>query len=206
MAVIRDIIPAFELYQPTSVDDALKLLDRYGTDALVLAGGLDSMDWLKDRLKRPRVVVDLGQIALGGLPETGPGVRRHLIRRRGARDNRGDSGLGSKPSDRDVEHTERSFLGKGGQPNRGDRGGEHVGAGSACRVASRSVQRHRARPGLRPYRGQPRHSQRSGRVADPVRPRGGPAVGSGRSRKLLEPESIHDQLSRPAAPMHLTRS
>ena len=75
MAVIRDIIPAFELYQPTSVDDALKLLDRHGTDALVLAGGLDSMDWLKDRLKRPRVVVDLGQIAeLRGVKELNGGV------------------------------------------------------------------------------------------------------------------------------------
>src|SRR5213594_3088814 len=75
MAVIRDIIPAFELYQPASVDDALKLLDRHGADALVLAGGLDSMDWLKDRLKRPRVVVDLGQIAeLRGVRELNGGV------------------------------------------------------------------------------------------------------------------------------------
>jgi xanthine dehydrogenase YagS FAD-binding subunit len=75
MAVIRDIIPAFELYQPASVDDALKLLERYGADALVLAGGLDSMDWLKDRLKRPKVVVDLGQIAdLRGIHELNGGV------------------------------------------------------------------------------------------------------------------------------------
>src|SRR5262245_41715575 len=75
MAVIRDVIPAFELYQPTSVDDALKLLDRYGTDALVLAGGLDSMDWLKDRLKRPKVVVDLGQIAdLRGVTDLNGGL------------------------------------------------------------------------------------------------------------------------------------
>jgi xanthine dehydrogenase YagS FAD-binding subunit len=44
MAVIRDIIPAFELYQPASIDDALRLLDKFGADALVLAGGLDSMD------------------------------------------------------------------------------------------------------------------------------------------------------------------
>jgi xanthine dehydrogenase YagS FAD-binding subunit len=75
MAVIRDIIPAFELYQPASVDDALKLLDRYGADAMVLAGGLDSMDWLKDRLKKPKVVVDLGQIAdLRGIHELNGGV------------------------------------------------------------------------------------------------------------------------------------
>jgi xanthine dehydrogenase YagS FAD-binding subunit len=69
------MIPAFELYQPASVDDALKLLDRYQPDALVLAGGLDSMDWLKDRLRRPKVVVDLSQIAeLRGVRELNGGV------------------------------------------------------------------------------------------------------------------------------------
>src|SRR5712671_5064825 len=62
MATIRDVMPVFELYQPASIDDAIKLLDKHGADALVLAGGLDSMDWLKDRLKRPRYVVDLSQI------------------------------------------------------------------------------------------------------------------------------------------------
>ena len=46
MAVIRDMMPAFELFQPTSVDDALGLVGRYGADAWVLAGGLDSFDWL----------------------------------------------------------------------------------------------------------------------------------------------------------------
>src|SRR5437667_12457838 len=75
MAVIRDIIPAFELYQPGSVEDAIKLLDRHGADAWVLAGGLDSMDWLKDRLKKPKVVVDLSQIAeLHGIKEANGGL------------------------------------------------------------------------------------------------------------------------------------
>src|SRR6478735_6924611 len=62
MAVIRDVMPVFELYQPASIDDAIKLLDKHGADALVLAGGLDSMDWLKDRLKKPNAVIDLGMI------------------------------------------------------------------------------------------------------------------------------------------------
>jgi len=62
MAIIRDIMPAFELFQPASIDDALGLLDKYGHEAWVLAGGLDSFDWLKDRIKRPSVVVDLSQI------------------------------------------------------------------------------------------------------------------------------------------------
>ena len=75
MAVIRDVIPAFELFQPATIDDALRLLERYGADALVLAGGLDSMDWLKDRLKRPKVVVDLGQIKeLRGIREVNGGI------------------------------------------------------------------------------------------------------------------------------------
>src|SRR5215470_10988198 len=75
MAVIRDVIPAFELFQPATIDDALRLLERYGADALVLAGGLDSMDWLKDRLKRPKVVVDLGQIKeLKGVREANGGL------------------------------------------------------------------------------------------------------------------------------------
>jgi len=62
MAVIRDIMPAFELFQPATVDDALGLLDRYGSKAWVMAGGLDSFDWLKDRIKKPSVLVDLSQI------------------------------------------------------------------------------------------------------------------------------------------------
>ena len=75
MAVIRDVMPVFELYQPGSVDDAIRLLDRNGADAMVLAGGLDNMDWLKDRLKKPKVVVDLSNIAeLRGVKEVNGGL------------------------------------------------------------------------------------------------------------------------------------
>jgi xanthine dehydrogenase YagS FAD-binding subunit len=62
MAIIRDIMPAFELFQPATTEDALGLLDRYGSRAWVLAGGLDSFDWLKDRIKRPEFVIDLSQV------------------------------------------------------------------------------------------------------------------------------------------------
>jgi len=75
MAVIRDVMPAFQLYQPSSVADAQKLLEQNGHDALVLAGGLDSMDWLKDRIKKPKAVIDLGGIdELKGVHETADGV------------------------------------------------------------------------------------------------------------------------------------
>ena len=75
MAVIRDVMPAFELFQPTSIEDAQAVLNRYGTGAWVLAGGLDSLDWLKDRIKRPQAVVDLSAIpALKGIRPWGEGL------------------------------------------------------------------------------------------------------------------------------------
>src|ERR1017187_814303 len=75
MAVIRDVIPAFELFQLLTIEDALPLLARYGADSLVLAGGLDSLDWLKDRIKRPAAVVDLSQIKeLTGVRSVGDGL------------------------------------------------------------------------------------------------------------------------------------
>jgi len=75
MAVIHDVIPAFELFQPTSVDDALALQSRHGAKAWVLAGGLDSFDWFKDRIKRPEVVIDLSQIKeLRGIRTVSDGI------------------------------------------------------------------------------------------------------------------------------------
>ncbi|MDX6532135.1 MAG: xanthine dehydrogenase YagS FAD-binding subunit [Blastocatellia bacterium] len=62
MAVIHDVMPAFELVQPTSAAEAQKILEHNGSDALILAGGMDSFDWLKDRIKRPKIVVDLSGI------------------------------------------------------------------------------------------------------------------------------------------------
>ena len=74
MAVIRDVMPVFELFQPASTADALNLLSRYD-GAWVLAGGLDSFDWLKDRIKRPRHVIDLGGIEeLRGIRESSGGL------------------------------------------------------------------------------------------------------------------------------------
>jgi xanthine dehydrogenase YagS FAD-binding subunit len=74
MPVIRDVMPAFELFQPTSIADTVGLLERH-EGAWVMAGGLDSFDWLKDRIKRPSVVVDLTAVAeLRGIKEAEGGV------------------------------------------------------------------------------------------------------------------------------------
>src|SRR6266702_2468318 len=75
MAVIHDVMQAFELFQPATVDDTMRLLGQYREDAWVMAGGLDTFDWLKDRIKRPKVVVDLSQVKeLSGIREADGGL------------------------------------------------------------------------------------------------------------------------------------
>jgi len=75
MAVIHDTIEAFELFQPASLEDALALRRRYGKVSWAFAGGLDSLDWFKDRIKRPEVVIDLGGVLeLKGIRESGDGL------------------------------------------------------------------------------------------------------------------------------------
>jgi xanthine dehydrogenase YagS FAD-binding subunit len=74
MAIIHDVMPVFELFQPTTVDDTVALLEKYGRDAWVLAGGLDSFDWFKDRNKRRQVVIDLSGVeALRGVKKANDG-------------------------------------------------------------------------------------------------------------------------------------
>ena len=73
--IIKDMMPGFELYQPTQLDDALALLDRYGKDGWKMAGGNDSLSWFKERIKRPKAVIDIsGIVALKGIRETPDGV------------------------------------------------------------------------------------------------------------------------------------
>src|SRR5512139_2028991 len=75
MAVIHDVMPAFELFQPESTADAVALLGRYSPNAWVMAGGMDSFDWLKDRIKRPGVVIELSRVAeLRGIKERDGGL------------------------------------------------------------------------------------------------------------------------------------
>lgn len=63
----RDMMPAFELYQPDTVKGAVDLLGKFGKEGWAVAGGNDSLDWFKDRIKRPKYVVDLSGIGeLGG--------------------------------------------------------------------------------------------------------------------------------------------
>ncbi|MDP2643823.1 MAG: xanthine dehydrogenase family protein subunit M [Desulfobacterales bacterium] len=73
--MITDMMTNFQLYQPASVEDALALLDRHDKDAWKLAGGNDSLDWFKDRIKRPKAVIDLTAIAgLKGIRQVAGGI------------------------------------------------------------------------------------------------------------------------------------
>ena len=62
---------AFSYARPGTLDEAIALLDEYGSDARVLAGGTDLIIRLRDRTLTPRVVVDIKRI-----PELAPSIKR----------------------------------------------------------------------------------------------------------------------------------
>src|SRR5437660_7363152 len=53
---------AFEYHSPKALDDALRLLERHGDEAKVLAGGHSLLPLMKLRLAAPRYVIDLGRL------------------------------------------------------------------------------------------------------------------------------------------------
>jgi CO/xanthine dehydrogenase FAD-binding subunit len=54
--------PRFDYHAPTSIEQAVELLARYGGDAKVLAGGQSLMPMLNFRLARPAALVDVNRI------------------------------------------------------------------------------------------------------------------------------------------------
>jgi carbon-monoxide dehydrogenase medium subunit len=58
------MIPAaFAYHAPNSLEDALRLLERHGDEARLLAGGHSLLPLMKLRLAAPRFVIDLGRIS-----------------------------------------------------------------------------------------------------------------------------------------------
>jgi xanthine dehydrogenase YagS FAD-binding subunit len=73
--MLKDMMPGFELFQPTDVETAVDLLDRHSPRSWALAGGFDSLDWFKDRAKEAGAVIDLEGIPeLRGIRERPDGV------------------------------------------------------------------------------------------------------------------------------------
>jgi xanthine dehydrogenase YagS FAD-binding subunit len=69
---MTDFMHSFDLYAPASVKEAAELLDKHGKDAWVVAGGKDSFDWFKDRVKQPKAVIDISGLSqLHGIKDQG---------------------------------------------------------------------------------------------------------------------------------------
>ena len=156
----RDMMAAFELYQPDTVEGAVDLLERFGEDGWAMAGGNDSLDWFKDRVKRPKYVVDLtGVTALKGIRETADGgveigalttlteierselVHRHMIEEVPARF---------------VERIDEQIAGSGGCRNRQERLGPRrlgqppIGIGHGDGLNAGGQKLHGSRPARSP--------------------------------------------------------
>ena len=59
---MTDMMHNFELFQPSTLADAHDLLDRYGDESWLIAGGKDSLDWFKDRVMQPKAVIDVSAL------------------------------------------------------------------------------------------------------------------------------------------------
>lgn len=63
---------SFDYFAPSTLDEALALLEQYGDEAKVLAGGQSLIPLMKLRFAAPRVIVDINGISeLGQLEEEG---------------------------------------------------------------------------------------------------------------------------------------
>jgi len=73
--MFKDMMPSFELFMPSDLDNAVQLAKSSGDGGWCMAGGNDSLDWFKDRNKRPVAVIDLTGIeSLKGIRETADGI------------------------------------------------------------------------------------------------------------------------------------
>ena len=53
---------AFEYFNPQSVEEAIDLLDRYGDEAKIIAGGQSLVPMMNFRLARPEILIDINGI------------------------------------------------------------------------------------------------------------------------------------------------
>ncbi|NIB40850.1 xanthine dehydrogenase family protein subunit M [Pseudomaricurvus alkylphenolicus] len=68
--------PLFDYVNATSLDQALGLLDQYGEEARIIAGGQSLMATLNMRLSQPQVLIDINSIqGLSGVRETRKDIR-----------------------------------------------------------------------------------------------------------------------------------
>lgn len=64
---------SFEFFDPRSLNEALSLLNQYGNEAKILAGGQSLMPLMNLRLVRPKVIIDINRVAELAYIESGAG-------------------------------------------------------------------------------------------------------------------------------------
>ena len=65
---------SFQYFAPSELAEVLELLQQYGDDAKVLAGGQSLMPMMNMRLVRPKVVIDINRVpGLDHISLTAPG-------------------------------------------------------------------------------------------------------------------------------------
>lgn len=52
-------LPRFRYLRPSSLEEAIEILSQYGDEARVMAGGVGLINFMKERMIEPKVVVDL---------------------------------------------------------------------------------------------------------------------------------------------------
>lgn len=71
----HDVMPDMGLYQPVTVEDAAGIASQFAERGWLVGGGQDTYGWLKDRAKRPEVLIDLKGIeSMRGVRETADGI------------------------------------------------------------------------------------------------------------------------------------
>ncbi len=128
--------PKFEYFAPTTLSEATALLDEYGDDAKVLAGGQSLMPLINMRLVRPKVVVDINRVSQLSHISVAPD---------------GGLAIGALTRQREVEHSSLvrennpllsevlPFIGHVPIRNRGTVGGSMVHADPAAELPAVSV-------------------------------------------------------------------
>ena len=56
------ILPEFKYVAPTTVEEAVTLLAQYGDKAKLMAGGTDLINFIKDGVIKPEVLIDLKSV------------------------------------------------------------------------------------------------------------------------------------------------
>jgi carbon-monoxide dehydrogenase medium subunit/2-furoyl-CoA dehydrogenase FAD binding subunit len=121
---------AFKYFSPQSVEEAIELLDRYGDEAKIIAGGQSLVPMMNFRLARPEILIDINAIK-----------ELEYVKTEGT-----ELAIGALTRERDIEQSQLviekwpllskaiSFIGHSAIRNRGTIGGSLVHADPSAEI------------------------------------------------------------------------